>query len=118
MPTYEYQCRTCGSTMDMFQSITAKPLSKVHCDNCAAVRPAKRLIGTGGAVLFKGGGFYQTDYRSESYKEKAKAESGGSETTKDKTAPESKAADASKAAPSPAPASAPPGAKPAKKKPA
>ncbi len=117
MPTYEYQCKTCGATMDVFQSITAKPLSKVHCDRCASVRPAKRLIGTGGAVLFKGGGFYQTDYRSEGYKAKAKSESGGSGSTSDKAASDAKTADSSKTAPSPSPASTPPAAKPPKKKP-
>lgn len=75
MPTYEYECKKCGAKMDVLQSIKARPLSKYHCDECGAVRPVRRLIGTGGAVLFKGSGFYQTDYRSAGYKEKAKSES-------------------------------------------
>ncbi len=74
MPTYEYECKTCGQVIDVFQSIKARPLSKTHCPHCDAVRSVKRLISTGGAVLFKGSGFYQTDYRSESYKSKAKSE--------------------------------------------
>lgn len=74
MPTYEYQCKTCGSTFDVFQSITASPLAKAECGQCGAVRPVRRLIGTGGGVIFKGSGFYQTDYRSDSYKKAAKAE--------------------------------------------
>ncbi len=75
MPTYDYECKKCGAKMEVFQSIKARPLAKSHCPTCAAVRPVRRLIGTGGAVLFKGSGFYQTDYRSAGYKEKAKSES-------------------------------------------
>lgn len=75
MPTYEYQCKTCGGVFDVFQSIKASPLKTAPCETCGAKRPVRRLIGTGGAVLFKGSGFYQTDYRSKSYQEKAKAES-------------------------------------------
>lgn len=75
MPTYEYECRDCGATIEIFQSIKAAPLRKARCDQCDATRPVRRLIGTGGAVIFKGSGFYQTDYRSESYKSKAKSES-------------------------------------------
>lgn len=72
MPTYDYQCSSCGHTYELFQSITARPKKK--CPSCG--RPtAKRLIGTGGGIIFKGSGFYQTDYRSESYKKAAKAES-------------------------------------------
>ncbi len=78
MPTYEYQCSECNSVFDVFQSIKASPLKKAHCDSCDAVRPVKRLIGTGGAVIFKGSGFYQTDYRSDSYKKKAEAEKSSS----------------------------------------
>ncbi|MCZ6815355.1 MAG: zinc ribbon domain-containing protein [Planctomycetota bacterium] len=74
MPTYEYECKKCGSTFDIFQSIKASPLGKAACEKCGTVRPVRRLIGTGGGVIFKGSGFYQTDYRSESYKKAAKAE--------------------------------------------
>lgn len=76
MPTYEYQCDECGSVFDIFQSITASPLRKADCETCGERTKVRRLIGTGGAVIFKGSGFYQTDYRSESYKKAAKAESG------------------------------------------
>ncbi|MFQ5423217.1 MAG: FmdB family zinc ribbon protein [Phycisphaerae bacterium] len=74
MPTYEYQCKECGATFDIFQSIKAAPLRKAQCAQCDGRRPVRRLIGTGGGVIFKGSGFYQTDYRSESYKKAAKAE--------------------------------------------
>lgn len=83
MPTYEYQCQKCGAVMDVFQSIKARPLSKAKCEDCGAIRPVRRLIGTGGAILFKGSGFYITDYRSKGYQEKAKAESDGGAKAKD-----------------------------------
>ncbi|MCB9852548.1 MAG: zinc ribbon domain-containing protein [Phycisphaerales bacterium] len=76
MPTYEYQCGDCGSVFDVFQSIKAQPLRKADCENCGEKTKVRRLIGTGGAVIFKGSGFYQTDYRSDSYKKAATAESG------------------------------------------
>ncbi len=72
MPTYEYQCSNCGHEFEEFQSITASPLRK--CPECGKLR-LKRLIGTGAGVIFKGSGFYETDYRSESYKKAAQAES-------------------------------------------
>ena len=71
MPTYDYVCDACGHEFEQFQSITAKPLRK--CPACGKPK-LKRLIGTGAGILFKGGGFYQTDYRSESYKKGAEAE--------------------------------------------
>ena len=70
MPTYEYECPDCGHAFELFQSMTAKV--KRTCPECGS-RKLKRLIGTGGAVLFKGGGFYETDYRSAGYKKDAKA---------------------------------------------
>ena len=72
MPTYEYECSNCGHKFEAFQSMTAGALKK--CPACGKLS-LKRLIGTGGAVLFKGSGFYATDYRSESYHKAAKAES-------------------------------------------
>jgi len=69
MPTYEYQCGACGHAFEQFQSITAAPIRK--CPSCGG-RKVKRLLGTGGALIFKGSGFYATDYRSSSYKEGAK----------------------------------------------
>ena len=71
MPTYEYNCEACGHKFDEMQSFSAGKLRK--CPKCGKLK-LKRLIGTGGAVIFKGSGFYETDYRSESYKSSAKAE--------------------------------------------
>ncbi len=71
MPTYEYICDACGNTFDEFQSITEKPLKK--CPKCGKPK-LRRGFGGGAAIIFKGSGFYQTDYRSESYKAAAKAE--------------------------------------------
>lgn len=71
MPTYEYACAKCGHQFEQLQSITAEPLRK--CPACGR-SALKRLIGTGGGVIFKGSGFYQTDYRSDSYKKAAEAE--------------------------------------------
>src|SRR5438045_3055803 len=71
MPTYEYVCDACEHQFEEFQSINDKPLKK--CPVCGKPK-LRRLFGTGAAVLFKGSGFYETDYRSESYKAAAKAE--------------------------------------------
>ena len=71
MPTYEYQCPDCGHEFEKFQSITAHPVRK--CPVCGENK-VQRLIGSGAALIFKGSGFYQTDYRSESYKKAAQAE--------------------------------------------
>jgi putative FmdB family regulatory protein len=76
MPTYEYKCTNCSHAFEQFQSIKDAPLRK--CPECGK-NALERLIGTGAAVLFKGSGFYQTDYRSESYKAAHKAESSASE---------------------------------------
>lgn len=70
MPTYEYQCEECEHRFEEFQSITATPLTR--CPKCEG--KVIRLIGRGGALIFKGSGFYQTDYRSSKYKEKEKKE--------------------------------------------
>ena len=70
MPTYEYECKNCGYKFEMFQDMTDKPLKK--CPECGGT--VNRLIGTGGGFIFKGGGFYATDYRSESYKKGEKAD--------------------------------------------
>ena len=71
MPTYDYRCDACGHTFEEFQSFSEEPLKK--CPACAK-KKLVRLFGTGAGVIFKGAGFYQTDYRSESYKQAAKAE--------------------------------------------
>ena len=78
MPTYEYECQKCGHRFDEFQSMTAKPL--VRCPKCKG--KLKRLIGAGAGFLFKGSGFYVTDYRSKGYKESAKKEKGGGSADK------------------------------------
>lgn len=75
MPTYEYQCKTCGKVFDIYQSISEKPLQTARCEICRKSRKVERLIGTGAALLFKGSGFYHTDYRSDSYKKAASADS-------------------------------------------
>jgi putative FmdB family regulatory protein len=71
MPTYEYHCDACENHFDEFQSITEKPLKK--CPKCGRQK-LRRVFGAGAAIIFKGSGFYQTDYRSESYKQAANAE--------------------------------------------
>jgi putative FmdB family regulatory protein len=75
MPTYDYICEACGHTWEEFQSITADPTSK--CPECKK-KKARRRIGPGAGIIFKGSGFYQTDYRSDSYKKAADADSKGS----------------------------------------
>ena len=71
MPTYEYVCKSCGHEFEVFQSMTEN--SKRKCPECGK-NTLERKIGTGAAVLFKGSGFYQTDYRSESYKKAAESD--------------------------------------------
>ena len=71
MPTYDYECDACGHKLEMFQSITESPKRK--CPQCGRLK-LRRLFGIGAAVMFKGSGFYQTDYRSESYKKRAESE--------------------------------------------
>ncbi len=71
MPTYDYECDACNHSFELFQSITAKHIRK--CPECGKLK-IKRLIGTGSTIIFKGSGFYQTDYRSEEYKTRQKAE--------------------------------------------
>lgn len=71
MPTYEYRCSACAYTFDLFQSITERPIRK--CLKCGKHK-LERLFGTGSAILFKGSGFYQTDYRSSEYKSRLKSE--------------------------------------------
>ncbi len=71
MPTYDYKCNGCAHEWEVFQSIKASPLRK--CPECGKLK-AKRVIGPGAGIIFKGSGFYQTDYRSKSYKDAAKAD--------------------------------------------
>lgn len=73
MPTYEYVCEACEHNFEEFQSITAEPLRK--CPACGKNK-LRRVIGPGAAILFKGSGFYCTDYRSDSYRKAAAKDSG------------------------------------------
>ncbi|MBS0196925.1 MAG: zinc ribbon domain-containing protein [Planctomycetes bacterium] len=82
MPTYDYHCGACKKEFEQFQSMKDKPLRK--CPLCGK-NALERLIGTGAAVLFKGSGFYQTDYRSESYKQAASADKPADVKTDTKT---------------------------------
>src|SRR5437868_4644433 len=74
MPTYEYKCDACGYEFERFQPITSAPVKR--CPQCGKAK-VRRLISTGAGLIFKGSGFYITDYRDKSYTDKAKAESGG-----------------------------------------
>jgi putative FmdB family regulatory protein len=78
MPTYEYVCAKCGHEFEQFQSIAADPLSTCLKDACGRKKwgrgKVKRKLSTGGGLIFKGSGFYITDYRSEGYKQAAKKE--------------------------------------------
>ena len=85
MPTYDYVCDNCEYAFEKFQSMSAGILRK--CPKCGK-RKLKRLIGTGGGIIFKGSGFYETDYRSDSYKQGEKSASS------DATASTAKPADA------------------------
>jgi len=85
MPTYDYQCDACGHEFEKFQSMTARPIKK--CPECGE-KKVRRLIGMGAGVIFKGSGFYQTDYRGSDYKKDAEADKSASaekpaETKKD-----------------------------------
>ena len=79
MPTYEYSCQKCGQTFEAFQSMRDEPFRECPKELCRLSKwghgKVKRLLGTGAGLIFKGSGFYSTDYRSESYKAAAKKES-------------------------------------------
>jgi putative FmdB family regulatory protein len=79
MPTYEYECQRCGHSFELFQGIKEPP--KKRCPKCRG--KVNRLLGTGAGVIFKGSGFYSTDYRSESYKAGAKADKTASSSASD-----------------------------------
>lgn len=99
MPTYEYVCRACGHQFERFQPITAAPIKT--CPTCGKPK-VERKIGIGAGVLFKGGGFYETDYRSEQYTKAAKAEHDAA-----KPAAEKPKGEAAPQGPSPSPSSSP-----------
>ena len=76
MPTYDYECDACGHKFELFQSM--KDEAERKCPKCKKLK-LRRLFGTGAAIVFKGSGFYQTDYRSDSYKKQASADKSASE---------------------------------------
>lgn len=87
MPTYEYRCEACKHAFEKFQPITAPAVRK--CPKCGKNK-VKRLLSVGAGMIFKGSGFYITDYRSEGYKEQAKADSSASPPTDSAAKPDSK----------------------------
>jgi putative FmdB family regulatory protein len=97
MPTYDYICDSCGHEFEIYESIMSKPRN--DCPECKELT-LRRKIGPGAAILFKGSGFYQTDYRSDSYKKAAQAEKTANEPAKpaseSKNSSESKPASESK----------------------
>ncbi|MBX3357653.1 MAG: hypothetical protein KF745_04415 [Phycisphaeraceae bacterium] len=106
MPTYDYKCNACGDRSEVFQSMRDAPKRK--CPKCGK-NALERLIGTGAAVLFKGSGFYQTDYRSDAYKKAAESDSKSTSTAPATESSPAKTADsatapAPKTDPKPAPA--------------
>lgn len=85
MPTYEYICEKCGGEFEVFQSIAARPLRTCPEDRCVQKKwgrgRVKKKIGAGAGLIFKGSGFYITDYRSKNYTEAAKKESAPAKTS-------------------------------------
>jgi putative FmdB family regulatory protein len=79
MPTYDYICDACGHEFEAFESIKADP--QTTCPTCHEAK-LRRKIGPGAAILFKGSGFYQTDYRSDSYKKGAEADKSSGSSAK------------------------------------
>lgn len=93
MPTYEYECTECGKVFELIQPITEpsrRRLRKTDPKPCDCNAAITRRIGTGGGIIFKGSGFYQTDYRSESYRKAAKADKEGAGNGKTKKDAEGK----------------------------
>ncbi len=107
MPTYEYICNACEHEFERFQSITEAPVRT--CPKCGK-RSAKRRIGSGAGILFRGSGFYETDYRTDDYRKKAKSETdAASNGTEKPAAPaEKKEGAGAEAAVKPAAADPPP----------
>ena len=96
MPTYDYECDACGHEWELFQRMVEDPIKQ--CPECKK-KKARRLFGTGAAIMFKGSGFYETDYRSDSYKKAAKADkekSGGDKSSGSDSSSESKSKSESK----------------------
>lgn len=114
MPTYDYRCKACKHQFEQFQSMKASALRK--CPACGKIA-LERLIGTGGAVIFKGSGFYQTDYRSPSYQKAAEADKPKSDAKPAASADAAAKSEAKPAATDSATAKAPAAGQPKKRKP-
>lgn len=85
MPNYDYECEKCANRFEVFQSMNDPKLTECPEEGCDGT--VRRLLGTGGGIIFKGSGFYQTDYRSSSYQAGAKAESGSTKSESPAPAP-------------------------------
>lgn len=114
MPTYEYSCEKCGQNFDAYQSMRDEAYGQCPKELCRLKKwgkgKVKRLLGTGAGLIFKGSGFYITDYRSNSYKEGAKKESGapaGEKSAGDKAGETTKSSPTEKAGSVPAPSKSP-----------
>jgi putative FmdB family regulatory protein len=83
MPNYDYRCQKCDHVFEVFQKMNDDKLTDCPQDDCDGT--VKRLLGTGGGIIFKGGGFYQTDYRSKSYTDGAKKDKEASAPKKEKS---------------------------------
>jgi putative FmdB family regulatory protein len=99
MPTYDYHCEKCNKSFEVFQSMKADVLDTCPEDLCCMETwgkgPVKRQIGTGAGLIFKGSGFYITDYRSEGYREAAKKDSSASTSSSETKSSETKSKPAS-----------------------
>lgn len=102
MPNYDYECQTCGHRFEVFQSMNDAKLTDCPAEGCGG--QIRRLLGTGGGLIFKGSGFYQTDYRSASYQAGAKADGGSASPKSDSNAAPASPAPAAPAASPAAPA--------------
>ena len=94
MPTYDYQCQVCGHDWELYQSMKDSPVT--HCPKCKK-KKAKRLLGLGAGIIFKGTGFYETDYKKKSGNEKKESsgDSGSSDSTKSSDKSNSSSSDSS-----------------------
>ena len=93
MPTYDYECTKCGHTFEKFHSMLAEP--EKECPKCQG--EVKKLLGTGAGIIFKGSGFYQTDYRSDSYHKDAKKDTAPAKSSESKPDKKSESKPAKKA---------------------
>lgn len=106
MPTYEYQCQKCQKTFELFQPMTAErlticPKELCQCKDGWGKGTVKRLMGTGAGIIFKGSGFYSTDYRSSGYKEAAKKDSSAATASTNESKPPKPASGTSQPAATP-----------------